>query len=265
MKHLCIIVSFLLAISGVAYAQHGDEAEEKEKAQPEISCPQTRISDNSKCMDCHVMLIDKGKAKFGLQEIPLESSFSGKPYDLDIVEDGGVLSGYYFLTRIDPSDFRAISHYMYTRPEIKKFIVEIHSPGGNVLNAWRIVGILEEMRSRGIEIETRCYGMALSAGAILLIAGDQGSRFVNAHAEIMLHKIWQFAVFEIADPDSSEDKTNTLKHFQANINAFISERTKITAEEMNDKTFKRNWWISGKEALVHGVADWLIGGKIFYR
>ena len=65
-------------------------------------------------------------------------------------------------------------------------------------------------------------------------------------------------MFEVATPDSAEDKSNTLKHFQKNINDYIVSRTKIKSEEINDKIFKRDWWMTGKEALEYGVVDHLI-------
>jgi len=255
------LMAVLLAISGVAFAeQQGEAVVEKEEAKtPEVWCPATRYTDNSKCSECHVMLMEDGKAKFGLKEIPLSANHSAKPYCMDVIKEDGELVAYMIVGNIDAVAFREVSQYLYLHPEFKKLVVEIHSPGGSVMAAWRIVGIIEEMRAHGIKIETRAYGMAASAGGILLIAGDIGSRFVSPHAEIMIHKLWTFSQFEVTDSDSAEDKANLLKHFQANINSFFEERTHLTAKIINEKSLYKMWWFTGSEAISYGVADGLIG------
>jgi len=111
------------------------------------------------------------------------------------------------------------------------------------------------MRSQGIEIETRCYGMAASAGTLLLIAGDIGKRFVNPHAEIMLHKLWTFAMFSLSDPDTADDKAALLRHLQGNINKYIEDRTGLSLEVLDKEMFKKDWWITGQEAIDLGVVD----------
>ena len=126
------------------------------------------------------------------------------------------------------------------------------------MDAWRMVGTIDELRSRGIGVETRCYGFAASAGGILLVAGDIGKRYVSPHAEIMVHKVWTFSMFSVSDPDSSEDKANILKHFQSNINKFFEERTKLTNEQINSKTRHKQWWLTGEEAIELGIADHLV-------
>jgi len=264
MKTLAVIfISVMLAISGTAFAEHGyggdaEKVPEKEEKQPEVWCPVTRYTDNAKCSECHTMVMENGKPKFGLKEIPLDANHSEKPYDMDIVIEGNELVAYLKVTNINADHFRETSQYLYRHPEFKKLVVEIHSPGGSVMAAWRIVGIIEEMRAHGIVIETRCYGLAASAGGILLIAGDIGHRFVSPHAEIMIHKVWQFSMFDISDPDSAEDKADILKHFQANINKFFEERTNLTSEVINKESFHRMWWMTGTEAIGFGIADDLI-------
>ena len=264
-KLLVVAISILFVMVGVSNAIHSSymgEVEEVEEAPapPEMyRCPVSQMSDNSKCMDCHKMVLENGKPKFGLKEISLEAAYEEKPFGLNIVYSDGKLAGYYLLSDIRPTMLDQVKRYMFEHPEIGKLIIEVHSPGGSVMGAWRMVGMIEEMRTRGIKIETRCYGLAASAGGILLIAGDIGSRFVNPHSHIMIHKVWSFSMFSVADPDSSEDKTDMLKHFQKNINDFFAARTNITVEELNSKTFHKMWWLTGREAVELGVADGMIG------
>jgi ATP-dependent Clp protease protease subunit len=262
MKTLTVLlIGVMLAIGGVCYAEFAAPEEEKaEEAKPPAPflCPGSKVSDNNKCMVCHQMVLRDGKPAFGLKEVLIESNYEEKPFGLKIMSEHGQLAGYYYLTDIRPSVLEEIKRYLYENPEIKKLIIDIHSPGGSVMGAWKIVGVIEEMRTRGIEIETRCYGLAASAGGIILVAGDIGKRSVNPHAEIMVHKLWQFSMFSVDDPDSSEDKTEMLKHFQKNINDFFEKRTNLTHQILDDRTFHKMWWLTGAEAVELGIADRLI-------
>ena len=258
MKIASYILAVLLAVN-VAWAEDQSGKPEEKKEVPEVYCPVTRYSDNARCDDCHTMLLKDGRPTFGLKEVRLDAAHSAKPYSMDVVMERGELVAYLMVQSISSVQFRETSQYLYNHPEFKKLVVEIHSPGGSVMAAWRIVGIIEEMRAHGITVETRCYGLAASAGGILLIAGDIGNRYVSPHAEIMLHKVWQFSMFDISDPDSAEDKANILKHFQENINRFFQERTNLNPKTIDEQTYHKMWWFTGREAIEHGVADHLIG------
>jgi ATP-dependent protease ClpP protease subunit len=256
-----LICTIALAVGGVSYAFFDDaEAVVEEQAAPPapFECPVSRLSDNSKCLDCHQMILKDGKPTFGLKEILLSASYEQKPFDLKIQMENGEVVGYYYLSTINASGLAAIKRYYYEHPELKRLIIDIHSPGGSVFFAWKIVGIIQELQSRGIVVETRAYGIALSAGGMILIAGDIGERTVSPYTEIMIHKVWSFSMFSLDDMDSSEDKTELLKHLQANINRLFESRTNITPEQLNDKTYKKMWWVTGTEAVELGIADRLI-------
>ena len=252
-----IIVAFMC--SGLVTAGMMEDAEGVEEIAPPSTflCPVSQMSDNARCMNCHQMVLENGKPTFGLKEILLEAAYEEKPFNLKIQREYGEVVGYHYLTNIVATGLEEIKRYLYEHPEIKKLIIDIHSGGGDVMAAWKIVGSIQEMQSRGIEVETRCYGIAASAGGIILIAGSP--RSVSPTAEIMIHKVWQFKMFSVDDPDSSADKTEMLEHFQANINRFFESRTNIKTEELNDKTRYKMWWITGSEAIELGIADKLIG------
>jgi len=255
---LLVAVFLSIPISALAEPEYKAEPEKEAPKVEPFFCPVSKISDNERCMYCHQMVLEKGKQKFGLKEITIENNYEQKPSSMSIFFDNGVLSAYYILDGISGADFLKTTRYLTRHPEIQKLIVEVHSGGGSVMEAWKVVGLMEEMRVRGVEVETRCYGIAASAGGIILVAGDIGSRFVSPNAEIMIHKVWNFSMFSVDDPDSAEDKADVLKHFQKNINAFFASRTKITIAELNSNTFHKMWWLTGSEAVDVGVADGLI-------
>jgi len=257
-KAIVASICFLLAF-GIVYSYEGDEfggvaVEKKEQSQPEAFCPKTKISDNNLCLKCHILKPDG----FGLIETLIESQYYAKPVFFDVIqeEQGGPPVGFIKITDINDELFKEVAQYLGIHPEIKKLVIELHSPGGSVFDAWRIVGYIDQIRSTGVKISTKCYGFAASAGFILFVAGDIGERYVSPWAELMTHKVWTFSMFKLNDPDNSEDETNLLKHLQANINSFIAARTKLDVNTLEDKTYKKDWWITGKQAVEdYGVAD----------
>ncbi len=74
----------------------------------------------------------------------------------------------------------------------------------------------------------------------------------------MLHKVWTFAMFDLKDPDTSQDQAELLEHLQDNINRFFISRTSLTKEILDKEMFKRDWWLTGSEALAYGIADDLL-------
>lgn len=257
MKIFPVILAILLSFTIYAFAE---EPAEDAKPDPQLYCPATKISDNDKCMTCHEMVQDSsGGQRFGLKELRLKAGYFQMPHCLDVViGSDGQPELRMDVNGTDSADFRKAADYIYRHPEFKKLNVRLYTGGGSVMDAWEAVGIIEEMRSRGIVISTRCYGLAASAGVILLVAGDEGERYVNKHAEIMMHKVWSFSMFKLDTPDSAEDTAETLKHFQKNINNWIISRSKLTMEEIEECIFKRDFWMTGEQAVEFGLADHLI-------
>ena len=263
MKPLTIVLFLFLFVApsfAIDVSEYGTVTLSKEKEIPIPFCPTTKISDNNKCMSCHELVPDEnGKPKFGIKELSSDAGYWDKPACLDIVMG---MDGKNFLrmdvTGTNSTSFRRAIDYMYRHPEFNHLAVHLHTPGGSVMDAWKSIGIISEAQSRGIKISTHVYGIAASAGVILMVAGDIGERYVNSHAEIMMHKVWSFSMFDISDPDTAEDKAATLKHFQNNINAWFVSRTEMTHDQIEDLIFKRDYWMNGERAVELGIADKMI-------
>jgi ATP-dependent Clp protease protease subunit len=63
--------------------------------------------------------------------------------------------------------------------------VIIHSTGGNLFDALKIVAL---MKSCPVPVMTICFGHAYSAGALLFSAGTEGHRWIGPYATLMLHQ-----------------------------------------------------------------------------
>jgi len=254
MKYLSVLCAFvILLFAGYCIAENGiptEPAAEEEEDKIESICPKTRIKDNSRCMDCHVY------PDFGIKEADHDRYYK-LPWGAKLV-DGKL---YMTITTIYDTQVQDFFNYAYHHPEFKHVVVEIHSPGGNLVNAWKIIGLIREAQARGLVVETRCYGMAASAGFMIFLAGDIGHRYVSATAELMTHELWTFKFFDFATPSSKEQEAEVLRHFQDTIHEWMVTRCtkEITKEELDKKVKHRDYWLNGSQMIEVGFAEHGIG------
>src|SRR3989344_3387109 len=69
----------------------------------------------------------------------------------------------------------------------KDISLYINSPGGSVTAG---LAILDTMNYIKPDVATVCVGIAASAAAVILAAGQKGKRFALPNAEVMIHQPW---------------------------------------------------------------------------
>ena len=236
--------NILLSILLVLFAWPVWAQENNEKLQIN-QCPKTTMQRD--CMTCHVLA---GK-KFALKE---SSNDAWRVYPANTpmnVIDG---VGYFHLSEIDARGIMTFFNYI-KQHNIKRVVIEIHSPGGALFDAQKIVNIIKTYQASGGIVEMRLYGMAFSAGFYIFVSGSP--RLVSPDADLMWHEIQSFEGFgaKITTPSDQEEKTRILRHLQNVRNAYIASCGKITKEEIDKKVSKREWWMTGTEAIECGFAD----------
>jgi len=238
-------VVFALLVGNTSYADNPDK-------KPVARCPKTTITDQDKCFSCHTTPSFKLKEASPCEGLALPNHstwISRKP--------NGSLVGRFLLRDIDDTGIREAFQY-FARHNIRHAIIEIHSPGGSLFAATRIVGLMRHYESRGMVIETRVHGFALSAGFFILANGTKGHRFANSHSELMWHEIVTFKMFDISSPADKEDEARVLRHLQTTVNRRLAEVSNLTLEELNERIRKREFWMNGRQALEFGFVDGLL-------
>lgn len=128
----------------------------------------------------------------------------------------------------------------------------IDSPGGSTYGMFALHDVVQSMRS---PVDTRCVGLAASAGAFLLATGT-GKRSATANATIMLHQPWggtgRRSAIDVAR--LAEQFVETRRRMQS----ILADRTGQTYERI-ERDLDRDHWLTAQQALEYGAIDEVIG------
>lgn len=67
----------------------------------------------------------------------------------------------------------------------KDITIYVNSPGGSVSAGLAIIDTMNFIKP---EVSTVCVGMAASMGAMILMSGTRGKRYILPHSEVMIHQ-----------------------------------------------------------------------------
>jgi len=247
-RFLSIAVVFLvLVFVGAAWA-----AADKPAKPVFQQCPKTKMTES--CLDCHV------KGTFRIKETRPDAHLSYPRPNMKIMGWDSVQYGYFLLSNIDDDAIKEFFDYL-AEHKITKAVIEIQSPGGSLFAAQRIISLIEQWRASGGIIETRVTGFAASAGFLIFAAGDLGKRFVCSEAALMWHELMTFKMFSIETPSDQEEQSRVLRQLQDVRNEWLATRGNLTKEEIDAKIKKKEFWMSGEQAMKFGFADGFMGKK----
>ncbi|MCC7147193.1 MAG: ATP-dependent Clp protease proteolytic subunit [Phycisphaeraceae bacterium] len=125
----------------------------------------------------------------------------------------------------------------------------INSPGGSISAG---LGIYDTMQYVRPKVSTYCIGMAASMGAVLLMAGAEGQRYILPNSRVLLH---QPLIGGVEGPATDLE-------IQAREMIRIRERMFQIMARHTGKDFdtiardcERNYWLDAEEAVEYGCAD----------
>lgn len=124
----------------------------------------------------------------------------------------------------------------------------VNSPGGSVTAG---LAILDTMNHVKPDVSTVCVGIAASAAAVILAAGQKGKRYALPNAEVMIHQPWGGAQGQAADIEI------TAKHIIATrerLNKILSKATGQPLERI-EKDVDRDYFMMAEEAKKYGIVD----------
>ena len=118
----------------------------------------------------------------------------------------------------------------------KDISLYINSPGGDVYAGLAIYDTMRYVRS---DVQTICFGMAMSMGAILLAGGAKGKRIALPNSKIMIHQ-GHTSGFEGQATDV-EIRAREILALQQRIEELMAEDTGHTPERIHQDTQRDNF------------------------
>jgi len=136
----------------------------------------------------------------------------------------------------------------------KDIQVYINSPGGSVTAG---LAILDTMNHIKPDVSTVCIGIAASAAAVILAAGQKSKRFALPNAEVMIHQPWGGAQGQATDIEI------TAKHILSTRDRLNKILAKATSQPLSkiEKDVERDYFMMADEAKKYGLIDDVLNQK----
>ncbi len=154
----------------------------------------------------------------------------------------------------DDSAKHVIDRLLYLDAVSKEEIqLIINSPGGYVTSGFAIYDTIQSIQS---PVSTICSGLAASMASILLSAGVKGKRFIQPHAQVMIHQPSGGARGQASNIEIQAREIIKTRTLSAEILANNCGQT--TKKVLAD--FDRDYWMNAQESIDYGIVDGVIGG-----
>jgi len=126
----------------------------------------------------------------------------------------------------------------------------INSPGGSVSAGLGVYDTLQFVRP---DVRTYCIGVAASMGAMLMMAGTHGKRYMLPNGRILLHQPLMSGVSEGQATDLSI-QANEMLRTRERLYRIMSDHTGQEYDTIA-RDCERDKWLDADEAVKYGVAD----------
>lgn len=136
----------------------------------------------------------------------------------------------------------------------KDIALYINSPGGSVYAG---LAIYDTMRFIKPDVQTICFGIAMSMGSLLLAAGAEGKRFALENSRILTHQ--PSAGFQGKSTDIEIHATEILES-RRRVEAIYSRHTGQSEERINED-MDRDRFFTAEQAKEYGLIDGVLEGK----
>lgn len=131
----------------------------------------------------------------------------------------------------------------------KKIIIYINTDGGDLNSTTHFIDVMNLSKT---PIITVGLGKCASAGGYLLMAGHE--RYVFPNTNILIHS-GSFGA--MGTTDKVLDNLEFTKEIESKIKEFVLNKTEIT-EKLYAKNYRKDWWLTGEQAVKLKIADKII-------
>jgi len=124
----------------------------------------------------------------------------------------------------------------------------INSPGGSIYAGLAIYDTMQFIRP---DVQTICYGIAMSMGSLLLAGGASGKRMALPNSRILIHQ--PSGGFEGQSSDIEIHAREVLK-LREHIDEIYAKHTGQSVERVH-ADMERDRYFTGEEAVAYGLVD----------
>src|SRR5687767_14276970 len=128
----------------------------------------------------------------------------------------------------------------------------INSPGGNVVDT---LAVYDVMRFLSCDVATYCIGECASGGAVLVMAGKKGKRFILPNAKVMIHQPYGGVYGQAADIEIQAEEILKTKDTLVKV---MSKCTGQPPDRIREDS-ERDRFFGAKEAVAYGICDEILG------
>ena len=133
----------------------------------------------------------------------------------------------------------------------KDIAVYVNSPGGSLHAGLAIYDTIQYVRP---DVQTICYGMAMSAGSLILTGGAPGKRMVLPNARVLIHQ--PSSGFQGQSSDI-EIHAREVLDLRARVEEIYAQHTHQDLEQIHDD-MERDRFFGAEEAVAYGLVDRVI-------
>jgi len=133
----------------------------------------------------------------------------------------------------------------------KDVSVYVNSPGGSLHAGLAIYDTMQYIRP---DVQTLCYGMAMSAGSLSLAGGAEGKRLTLPNARILIHQPSSGFQGQSSDIEIHAREVLELRRLTEEI---YSRHTGRTIEQVHED-MERDRFFGAQEAVDYGLVDRII-------
>ncbi|MFB6355107.1 MAG: ATP-dependent Clp protease proteolytic subunit [bacterium] len=126
--------------------------------------------------------------------------------------------------------------------------VYVNSPGGQVTSGLAIYDTMQYVKPT---INTICIGQAASMGAVIMAAGEEGSRYALPNSRFLVHQPLGGAEGQASDV---EIRTQELLRIKQRIINILAEHTNRDEEQIREDV-DRDYFMTSDEAVDYGLVD----------
>ena len=132
--------------------------------------------------------------------------------------------------------------------------VVIDSYGGQVYSLMSMIGAI---KNASLPVATIVEGKAMSCGAILFSFGEEGRRYMDPHATVMIHDVSSMEYGKVEEIKASAEETERLNQLVYKMMAKNCGHPDDYFLELVHEKGHADWFLDAKESKKHGLANHL--------